>query len=105
MPLTGPRRLGPSRTGLARWEEGSAHALPKVSELQALAAGAADCIVGQMPEDPLLSTDSLNIPISSQMKPGFTTQHPLLPEWLSAGWELGEWRMAPVPRVQVTLVT
>ena len=60
MALTGPRKFGPCPTGSTGLETGSARALLAVSELQAVAAGAANRIGGQWPKDPLPSQDSLN---------------------------------------------
>lgn len=58
--LTGPRQFGPCPTGSTGLETGSARALPAVSELQAVAAGAANRIGGRWPEDPFPNDDSLN---------------------------------------------
>lgn len=98
--LTGPRQFGPSPTGSTRQEAGSARALPAVSELQALAAGAADCIAGRRPEDSLPSTDSLNTLISGWQRPEFRTQSPSrLGGFLPGGsWESRGWLQCPEPR-------
>ena len=77
MALTGPRKFGPCPTGSTGLETGSARALLAVSELQAVAAGAANRIGGQRPKDPLPSQDSLNTLNQRPVEAWFRTQHPL----------------------------
>lgn len=77
MALTGPRKFGPCPTGSTGLETGSARALLAVSELQAVAAGAANRIGGQWPKDPLPSQDSLNTLNQRPVEAWFRTQHPL----------------------------